>query len=91
MTLTFRNLPPIVTGYPLDDVWSVLVPVARTNLITNPSFETGTTAWTAIGGSIARATTYQYHGRRALRHRVADQRYDLRLQRQAARRRGAQI
>lgn len=64
MTLrtSYRNLPPIVTGYPLTDVWSVLVPVARTNLITNPSFETGTTAWTAIGGSIARSTAQQYHG-----------------------------
>lgn len=63
MTLrSYRNLPPIQSGYPLDDVWSVVIPVARTNLITNPSFETNTTSWTAIGGSIARATTQQYHG-----------------------------
>jgi hypothetical protein len=62
MFRTYRQLPPIQTGYPLDDVWSVVVPVARTNLVTNPSFETGTTAWTAIGGSIARTTTQQYHG-----------------------------
>lgn len=41
---------------------AVIVPVARTNLITNPSFETNTTNWTAIGGSIARSTTQQYHG-----------------------------
>ena len=53
--------PPIVQT-PLDDVWMVVVPAARTNLIQNPSFETGTTSWTAIGGSIARSTTQQYHG-----------------------------
>lgn len=62
MVRTYRNLPDIPTGYPLDDVWSVVVPVARTNLVTNPSFETNTTSWTAIGGSIARTTTQQYHG-----------------------------
>jgi hypothetical protein len=59
---TYQTLPPIPTGYPLDDVWSVVVPIARTNMVTNPSFETNTTSWTAIGGSIARSTTYQYHG-----------------------------
>ena len=62
MMRTYRGLPDIQTGYPLDDVWSVVVPIARTNLITNPSFETNTTSWTAIGGSIARVTTQQYHG-----------------------------
>lgn len=62
MMRTYRNLPAIPSGYPLDDVWSVLVPIARTNLVTNPSFETNTTSWTAIGGSIARVTTQQYHG-----------------------------
>jgi hypothetical protein len=62
MMRQYRTLPNIPTGYPLDDVWSVVVPVARTNLITNPSFETNTTSWTAIGGSIARSTTQQYHG-----------------------------
>lgn len=62
MIRTYRSLPPIVSGYPLDDVWSIVVPVSRTNLCINPSFETNTTSWTAIGGSIARSTTYQYHG-----------------------------
>lgn len=57
-----RILPPIPSGYPLDDVFSVLVPVARTNLIANPSLETNTTGWTAVGGSIARSATQQYHG-----------------------------
>lgn len=59
---TRRILPPIPSGYPLDDVFSVLVPVARTNLIANPSLETNTTGWTAVGGSIARSATQQYHG-----------------------------
>ena len=62
MIRTYRNLPDVVTGYPLDDVWSVVVPIATTNIITNPSFETNTTSWTAIGGSIARSTSFQYHG-----------------------------
>jgi hypothetical protein len=62
MIRTYRTLPPVVNGYPLDDVWSVVIPIARTNLVINPSFETNTTSWTAIGGSIARSTTQQYHG-----------------------------
>lgn len=44
------------------DTLAVIVPVARTNLITNPSFETGTTGWTGSGASIARSTAQQYHG-----------------------------
>ena len=62
MIRTYRTLPPIENGYVLDDVWSVVVPVARTNIVQNPSFETNTTSWTAVGGSIARSTTHQYHG-----------------------------
>ncbi len=42
--------------------FSIIVPIARTNEITNPSFETATTNYTASGGSIARSTTYSYHG-----------------------------
>ena len=61
-TRNYFTLPPIVTGYPIDDRISVIVPVARTNQVINPSFETNTTSWTAIGGSIARSTTFQYHG-----------------------------
>lgn len=59
---TYSILPPIVNGYELDDQFSVVVPIARTNLVINPSFETNTTSWTAIGGSIARTTAQQYHG-----------------------------
>lgn len=53
--------PPIVST-PLDDVWSVIVPVARTNEITNPSLETATTGYTAGAGSLARSTAQQYYG-----------------------------
>lgn len=59
---TYRSLPPIQTGYPLDDVWSVVVPIARTNEVLNPSFETNTTGYTAGSGSLARSTAKQYHG-----------------------------
>lgn len=59
---TYTRLPSIQNGYELDDQFSVVVPVARTNLVINPSFETNTTGWTAIGGSIARSTVQQYHG-----------------------------
>lgn len=58
-TLTQRSargpLPPMV---------SVIIPAARTNLITNSSFELGTTDWAARGGSttIARSAAQQYHG-----------------------------
>ena len=41
---------------------SLIRPIARTNLIINPSFETNTTSYTAVGGSIARSTTESYHG-----------------------------
>lgn len=47
---------------PAVGAWSVVLPIARTNMITNPSVETDTTGYTAVGGSIARSTTQQYHG-----------------------------
>ena len=43
------------------DEWqfAVIIPCARTNLITNPSFELGTTGWAALGGAaISRVTTW---------------------------------
>jgi hypothetical protein len=42
--------------------FSVVVPIARTNEVTNPSIETATIGYTASGGSIARSTTRSYHG-----------------------------
>lgn len=62
MIRTYRNLPDIVTGYPLDDVWSVVVPIQRTNEVLNPSAETGTTGYTAGTGTLTRSTEQQYHG-----------------------------
>jgi len=53
--------PPVVQT-PLDDVWAVVVPKARTNEISNPSLETATTGYTAGAGSLARSTAQQYHG-----------------------------
>ena len=50
-------LPSPTPGAPLNAAkgyFSVLVPIARTNEITNPSFETGTTGWAAVGGTLLR-------------------------------------
>lgn len=47
---------------------SVIVPVARTNEVTNPSFEIGTTGYTAGAGSLARSTEQQYHGAYSLKY-----------------------
>src|SRR5262245_51029764 len=60
----YAQLPDIVSGAALDDVFSIIVPIARINLVTNPSLETNTTGWTAaVGGeSLARSTAQQYHG-----------------------------
>ncbi len=46
------------------DKFYIIDPAAATNLITNPSFETGATGWTASGAgvSIARSATYQRRG-----------------------------
>lgn len=65
MTYQLATLPPLPSGPALLDEhdWAVLVPLARTNLITNPSFERATTGWTALGGAtLARVATEQYHG-----------------------------
>lgn len=40
-----------------DGFWSIIVPEATVNLVTNPSVEYATTGYTAVGGSIARAAT----------------------------------
>lgn len=65
---TFRRQirpPSIVSGYRIDDLHrlSVIVPESGTNLWINPSCETNTTGYTAVGGaSIARSTTQQRYG-----------------------------
>lgn len=43
--------------------WSIISPVATTNLITNPSFETATTGWAAAGSAtVAQSATQQRRG-----------------------------
>lgn len=52
MSTVFRNLPPLVDGYPIDPdgtLFSIIVPEATTNLITNPSAEAY--SWTGYGSS----------------------------------------
>lgn len=61
----YTTLPPIPQSGVLEryaEQLGMIVPVARTNLILNPSLETNTTGYTALGGSIARSTAQQYHG-----------------------------
>lgn len=61
----YTTLPALPQPGLLDrylDTLSVIVPVARTNEVTNPSFETGSTGYTVGAGSLARTTTQQYHG-----------------------------
>lgn len=63
---SYRQLPALPEGGVFEryaDTIGVIVPVARTNLVTNPSIELATTGYSASGsGSIARSTTDQYHG-----------------------------
>lgn len=56
------SVPEVVSGYPLDGQWEVIAPIARTNEVLNPSFETNTTGYTAGAGALARSTLKQYHG-----------------------------
>lgn len=63
--MTLYSTPPEVdSGFDLASVFDVFVvePDPMTNVCINPSFETNTTGWTAIGGSIARVATQQRHG-----------------------------
>jgi len=62
---SYTALPALPIAGPFDryrDTLGLIVPVARTNLVLNPSLETNTTGYTAVGGSIARSTADQYHG-----------------------------
>ncbi len=59
--------PPAITPHPLetDRSWfAIVVPIARTNLVTNPSAETNATGWAGYGSTaiVDRVTTQQYHG-----------------------------
>src|SRR3990167_4858130 len=72
MTTTIRShreATEIVKDYFLDDIrLSVIIPIERTNLILNPSFETNTTGYTAVDGAIlSRTTEDQRRGAYALK------------------------
>jgi len=60
------ELPPVVSGYELSPehgYFSVVIAEASTNLLTNPSAETNTTGYAAIGaGTLARTTTRSRRG-----------------------------
>jgi hypothetical protein len=65
MTLrTFRSTPQFPTGYPQRARWRVVMPPTTTtvNIVSNPSIETGTTGYTAIGGTVAQSISKQRRG-----------------------------
>lgn len=68
---TYQVVPGLQAGYELPAAWSVILPESTTNLITNPSFETNTTGYSATGGSIARSTAEQRYGAYSLAHTPA--------------------
>jgi hypothetical protein len=58
----YPALPGIPSAGPLNyGVW-VIIPLARTNLVTNPSLETATTGYSGTGASIAQSSAQRYHG-----------------------------
>lgn len=59
---TYPSLPSLPTRGPLPPMVGVVLPLARTNLVTNPSIELGTTGYTNTGISIAQTAMFQYHG-----------------------------
>lgn len=64
---TLFEPPPIVNNVVLNPEkgwFSIVIPRARVNRVTNPSGETNTTNWSVNGGgsSLARSTEQQYHG-----------------------------
>lgn len=61
-----RAFPEVISGYDLNPkrgFFSVILPIARTNLITNPSFETNSTGYTLVdGATLTRTTETQRRG-----------------------------
>lgn len=67
---THATLPDLPSGYPLSPcrgAWSIVVPAAATNLITNPSVELSTTGYSAFGAGMSRSTLDQRRGAYGLR------------------------
>jgi carbohydrate binding protein with CBM4/9 domain len=61
-TRQYATLPGLPPRGPLPPIISVVIPLARTNIVLNPSVETNTTGYTAVGGTIGRSASAQYHG-----------------------------
>ena len=60
---TYQTLPSLPERGPLPPSVSVILPLARTNLVANPSFETNTTGWTdTTGNGLARSSNGTYYG-----------------------------
>lgn len=59
---TYPTLPSLPTRGPLPPMVGVVLPLARANLVTNPSIELATTGYTNTGNAIVRTATFQYHG-----------------------------
>src|SRR5262245_53648425 len=68
----YTQLPDVAAGYPLEpnDSWfSVVVPILRTNEVTNPSGELGTTTgYTTGAGTLTSSLEQQYHGARSFKY-----------------------
>jgi hypothetical protein len=62
MLKSYYDVPDVLTGYPLGDFFSVVMPEGTDNIITNPSFEIDTTGYTAFASAIARVATWQRRG-----------------------------
>jgi hypothetical protein len=61
--MLLTRLPPVVSGAAITYDLAVVTPIARANIVLNPSVETATTGYTGIGaGGISRVTTYAAHG-----------------------------
>jgi hypothetical protein len=61
------GVPGTAQASPSVSAAAAFVEEATTNGITNPSFETATTGWDAVGSTISRDTTYAYVGAAALK------------------------
>jgi hypothetical protein len=69
MNRQFNNTPDIVSGYPLERLkFSLILPIERTNIISNPSVEQTTVGYTGVDGALlARTTETQRRGAYSLR------------------------
>lgn len=62
------DVPQGAVWNPRRGYFSVVIPIERTNEITNPSAETNTTNYTTGAGTLTRSTEQQYHGAYSLKY-----------------------